>query len=141
MTVKIFTSHSAKETKAFGKKLARTLKKGDVVALHGELGTGKTTLVKGIAQGFGINPDKVSSPTFVVIHEYKWRTKIFHIDWYRLARVEGVDASLAEEGFRANAVTLIEWPERGKALLPRKHICVKLEHGGQNKRIIQILRG
>jgi tRNA threonylcarbamoyladenosine biosynthesis protein TsaE len=134
---KVLTT-SAAETKALGKKIGKFLAAGDVVALSGELGAGKTTFAKGLALGLGVrDEDEVASPTFTLIHEYAGREKIFHIDWYRLAKVEGPDRSFAEECFAANAVTIIEWPERGRVLLPSKYLSVQMEHRGGHKRLVR----
>ncbi len=132
-------SRSPSETKRIGLRIGRRLGAGDVVALHGPLGSGKTTLVKGIARGLGHRREKdVLSPTFVVIHEYAGREKIFHLDWYRLSSVRGVDRELAEECFSASAVTLVEWPERGRSILPKDRIEVTLGHCGGDSRSIHI---
>lgn len=123
-------SHSAAETKRIARSLARNLGAGDVVALSGELGSGKTTFAKGLAKALGVRSEReVSSPTFVIIHEYSARLPVFHLDWYRLERVEDADRDLAEECFEARGVTLVEWPERGKDVLPSERIEVRLSHG------------
>ncbi len=99
------------------------------MALSGELGAGKTTFVKGVAKGLGVRSEKeVASPTFVLIHEYKGKFPVYHLDWYRLPAVEGPDELLAQECFEGAGVTLVEWPERGKDLLPKKRIEVYLSH-------------
>lgn len=132
-------SRSSAETKKIGSRIGRALRSGDVVALRGPLGSGKTTLVKGIARGLGHGSEKdVLSPTFVVIHEYTGREKIYHLDWYRLSSVRGVDRQLAEECFSSKAVTLVEWPEKGEALLPKDRIEVTLAHRGEDSRSIRI---
>ena len=134
-----FLSRSAAETKKIGEKIGRSLRAGDVVALSGELGAGKTTLVKGIAKGLGVPAtEEISSPTFVLIHEYQGREKIYHLDWYRLEKVEGEDRFLVEECFADNAVTLVEWPERAKNLLPRKHLEVRLKHVSEKERRLEV---
>jgi tRNA threonylcarbamoyladenosine biosynthesis protein TsaE len=116
-----FKSRSAGETKKVGRLLGRRLKPKDVVTLG------------------GVRSEKeVASPTFVLIHEYKGRFPVYHLDWYRLARVEGPDSALAEECFEAPAVTLVEWPERGNALLPKERIEVKISHCGLTCRNIRI---
>jgi tRNA threonylcarbamoyladenosine biosynthesis protein TsaE len=131
----------ASQTKKLGEALGRSLKAGDVVALEGNLGAGKTTFVKGAAEGLGVtNPDDVLSPTFTMIHEYSGRIKIYHIDWYRLDAVRGQDALLSQECFDDNAVTFVEWPERGRALLPPCHIRVQIRHEGGDTRTVEIGR-
>lgn len=128
-------SHNASETKAIGYSLAKFLKAGDVVTLQGPLGAGKTTLVKGLARGLGVRSEKnVSSPTFVLAHEYKGRLPIFHLDWYRLRKVAGSDADTAEECFLSGGVTIVEWPERGKDLIPKSAFCLTLSHAGVDRR-------
>lgn len=132
-------SSSASETKKIARELARKLGPGDVVTLRGELGAGKTTFAKGLAKGLGVRSEKeVSSPTFVIIHEYEGRLPLYHLDWYRLERVAGADREMAEECFSGEGVTLVEWPERGKALLPRHHFDVHLRHAGATSRTIEI---
>ena len=130
---------SAGQTRDLGESFGRSLKPGDVVALEGDLGAGKTTFVKGAAEGLGIkNPDDVSSPTFTMIHEYKGRIKIYHLDWYRLSVVRGQDALLSEECFSKDAVTFVEWPQRGRNLLPQGHLRVRIRHEGGDQRMVEI---
>ncbi len=133
---------SAKETIGFGKKVGRLLKSGDVVALQGDLGAGKTTWVRGAAKGLNISASsEVASPTFVVIHEYKGREKIFHLDWYRLKKIEGVDRDLAEECFASKAITFVEWPERGRQWLPPHTLWLELKHVSLDQRKLKIIPG
>lgn len=131
------TTKSAAETTRVGEKIGKLLKAGDVVALSGELGAGKTTLVRGIVRALGVDPDEVASPTFVLVHEYEGKFKIYHMDWYRLKAVKGEDALLAEECFASPSVALVEWPERGRGVLPKKRIEVKISHSGGDKRVIE----
>ena len=134
-----FVTNSANETKKIGKQIGKLLRAGDVVALEGSLGSGKTTLVKGIAEGLGVKDKKeVVSPTFVLIHEYEAREKIYHMDWYRLSRVEGQDRLLAEECFNSKGIALVEWAERGKNIFPKEHIRISLRYKGTAARIIEI---
>lgn len=137
----IFESFSAAETARFGEKIGKLLRAGDVVALDGELGAGKTTLVKGIARGLGIKPEAVVSPTFVLIGEYEGREKVFHLDWYRLDRVEDADARLASECFDAPAVTLVEWASRGVEWLPAERLNLAIGHAGPDRRSISVTAG
>ena len=131
-------THSPAGTKRAARSLAKDLKRGDVLALYGDLGAGKTTFVKGLAKGLGVRSEKdVSSPTFVLIHEYAGKERIFHLDWYRLTAVGGADAEFAQECFPAG-ITLIEWPERGRDLLPRKRIEVRIRRLGPTERRIVI---
>jgi tRNA threonylcarbamoyl adenosine modification protein YjeE len=134
-----WVSRSEAETKKIGALFARRLRAGDVVALYGELGAGKTTLVKGIARGLGVKSGtQVLSPTFVVIHEYAGRLNVHHLDWYRLKKVEGVDEALALECFDSQGVVLVEWPQRGEKLLPENTIRIKICHKGPTTRLMEV---
>jgi tRNA threonylcarbamoyladenosine biosynthesis protein TsaE len=132
-------SNSAEETIRIGVKLARKLKKGDVVALIGDLGSGKTVLTKGIAEGLGVkNPRYVNSPTFVIIKEYKGRLPLYHFDIYRLNKTTLLDSEGYEEYFYDDGVTVIEWADKIRAILPRRYIEVRLRAEGENIRKIEI---
>ena len=136
-----FISNSVEETIRIGVKLARNLKKGSVVALVGDLGSGKTVLTKGIAEGLGVkNPRYVNSPTFVIIKEYKGKLPLYHFDLYRLNKSTVLDAESYEEYFYDDGVTVVEWAEKIRPLLPKKYIEVKLKVTGENKRKIEIKR-
>jgi len=103
---------SEAETQAVARELAATLKPGDVLLLSGDLGAGKTTFVKGLAAGLGIDPDEVSSPTFTLLHEYRGgRLTLYHADLYRLDKTATDDLGLEETGVR-DGVLAIEWPDR-----------------------------
>jgi tRNA threonylcarbamoyladenosine biosynthesis protein TsaE len=125
-------SRSAADTFAFGRELARQLKPGDVVALTGDLGAGKTVLVKGIADGLGVE-QPVTSPTFTIIHEYRGgRLPLAHVDLYRLDNVEQALAIGIEDYLGGEAVTVIEWAEKIAPLLPERarriHLRIENEH-------------
>lgn len=126
----LVTTHSCAETRRLGRKLGKLLKRGDTVLLAGELGAGKTTLAQGIARGLGV-PAKtpVTSPTFTLIQEYDGREKLLHMDWYRLSSVKGEDeVELSECLASRDAVCLVEWPERGRALWPEERLEILLKH-------------
>ncbi len=136
------TLHSAKETISFGKKVGRLLRSGDIIALKGDLGAGKTTWVKGAAKGLDMSSStEVASPTFVVIHEYQGREAIFHLDWYRLKKVDGADRDFAEECFAAKAVTFVEWPERGRSTLPAQTLWFEFTHVSPQVRKLEVRSG
>lgn len=121
-------SRSEDETGALAAELARRLTPGAIVLLYGELGAGKTAFVRGLADGLGIEPDDVSSPTFTLVQEYRGgRLPLFHVDLYRLATAEVDDLGLDDIG-AADGVVAIEWAER----LPRPRpgaIAVHITHG------------
>lgn len=129
-------TRSDAETEAVGAQLGAGLGPGAVILLHGELGAGKTAFVRGLAQGLGIDPDEVSSPTFTLVQEYRGgRLALFHVDLYRLASGEVDDLGL--DALAAEGVLAIEWAER----LPRADagaITVRLEHAGEDRRRIRI---
>lgn len=115
------------ETEAFGLRLARLLQPGDVIALIGPLGAGKTRLTKAIAVGVGVSADVVNSPTFVLIQEYTGRMPIRHCDVYRLkSPAEFPDLGL-DELFAADGVAIIEWAERVIDDLPAERLEIRLE--------------
>jgi tRNA threonylcarbamoyladenosine biosynthesis protein TsaE len=133
------TTHSEEETTAAGRELARTLGAGAIVLLSGELGAGKTAFVRGIAEGLGIDPAEVTSPTFTLVQEYRGgRLPLYHVDLYRLKPAEVDDLGL-DEMTLAGGVTAIEWSDR----LPRAFegaIAVRLELGDGSTRTIAITR-
>ncbi|HEY3161567.1 MAG TPA: tRNA (adenosine(37)-N6)-threonylcarbamoyltransferase complex ATPase subunit type 1 TsaE [Vicinamibacterales bacterium] len=107
-----YVAGSESDTQAIARELAATLRAGDVLLLAGELGAGKTTFVKGLAAGLGIDPGDVSSPTFTLLHEYRGgRLTLYHADLYRLDRTATEDLGLEEAGVR-DGVLAIEWPDR-----------------------------
>ena len=110
--IKEIISHSADETQAIGSSWAKELKHGWVVGLKGELGTGKTQLVKGLARGLGYT-GKVQSPTFALINEYSAQIPLYHIDLYRLdTRAQIIGAGLEHFFFRPDGIAVIEWIDR-----------------------------
>lgn len=132
-------SNSVKDTIGIGERLGRKLKAGDVVALIGDLGAGKTVLTKGIARGVGVSRTRyVNSPTFVIAKEYEGRIPLYHLDVYRLADTSAVDAESYEEYFYGRGVTVIEWADKIRKLLPKKYTEVSLSQAGEGKRKIEI---
>ncbi len=132
---------SVEETQAFGERLGGLLRPGDVVALFGELGSGKTTLTQGIAKGLGRDPATIKSPTFVLMREYPGEVPLIHIDGYRLtgaASASWLDLDLL---FSPGKITLIEWAERFEELLPPGCIEVHLEHVSTNRRRLRVDSG
>jgi tRNA threonylcarbamoyladenosine biosynthesis protein TsaE len=131
-------TRSVTETLEFGGRLARELQLGDVIALSGELGAGKTALVKGLAHGLGITVE-VTSPTFTLIHEYAGgRLPLYHIDLYRLDNVPQALAIGIEDYLNGPGVTVIEWAERIESLLPPNTTRIRLESLGENTRRIEV---
>jgi tRNA threonylcarbamoyladenosine biosynthesis protein TsaE len=120
---------SVQETIKFGERLGQLLTGGDVLALTGDLGAGKTVLTCGIALGLGIPMDHVSSPTFTLIQEYPGTIPLVHVDLYRLEGPSEITALGLEEYFTPNSIVLIEWAERFPQILPSDHMALRLEYG------------
>jgi tRNA threonylcarbamoyladenosine biosynthesis protein TsaE len=131
------TTQSESQTSAIGRDLAGSLSAGAVVLLSGDLGAGKTAFVRGLAEGLGIDPGAVSSPTFTLIQEYRGgRLPLHHVDLYRLQPIEVDDLGLDELTLEGG-VTAIEWPDR----LPRGFpdaVRVRIDHGDGDTRTIRI---
>ena len=121
-------SHSPGETESLGETWGRTARKGLVIALSGDLGAGKTQLVKGIARALGIT-QKIQSPTFALINEYSsGRLPLFHLDLYRLESTEQLTNLGWDEIVSSRALVLIEWPERAGSRLPDDHLPIDLDY-------------
>ena len=120
-----FKTESFEETQALGEKLGKTLKQGDVIALIGDLGTGKTCLTQGIARGVGIaSGEIVSSPSYILINEYNGTIPIYHIDLYRLENSEEIAELGLSEYVEGDGICIIEWAERMADALP--DTCIKI---------------
>ena len=134
-----FETSSDEETRALGRQLAARLPRRCVVLLIGELGSGKTTLSKGIVEGLGAaRAEDVSSPTFTLIHEYGDPVSVYHIDLYRLDTAEEARRLGLEDLFEQQAVALIEWGERFPELLPDNRVEIHLRHSGEDRREIKV---
>ena len=117
------------ETKQFGLNLGKDLKKGDIVALTGDLGTGKTTLTKYIGEGLGIT-EMITSPTFTIIQEYySGRLPLYHFDVYRINDIEEMAELGYEEYFYGDGVTIIEWADQILEIIPEHAIVINIEYG------------
>lgn len=135
-----FTSNSPEETIEFGRKLSSQLKGGEVIAVCGALGSGKTHLIKGIASGVGAaESKKVTSPTFVIINEYKGRFDIYHIDAYRLESLSEFEMLGFDDYCHSESIVLIEWADKVESVLRDiSYIRTELFHAGQNIRKIHL---
>lgn len=122
------TLPSRAATEALGKKIGRTVTGGETLALSGELGAGKTALVRGIATGLGTPPNHVTSPTFVLIHEYSGRLPLVHVDLYRLRSIAEAEGIGLREYFHGDIVTAIEWADKFPELLPGDRLELALQH-------------
>ena len=125
------------DTAAAGEALGRTLGAGDVVALYGELGAGKTCFVQGLARGLDVHVNP-TSPTFVMVNEYRGRVPVHHVDAYRTASLtELIDLGLLEL-LGGVGVTVVEWADRAEALLPARTVRVRIDGLGDEPRTIAI---
>lgn len=131
-------SKNTEQTIALGERLAKHLKKGDIVCLQGDLGAGKTTFIKGVAKGLKIAPVKVNSPTFILMNAYQGRLPLYHFDLYRLEKMEEIGAIGYEEFLYGDGVSVIEWAERLGVLTPKEYLRVELKHKGENERSIKV---
>ncbi len=127
-------SHSPGQTRALAARLGTLLAPGDVVALNGELGSGKTEFVHGLAQGLGIPPDLVASPSFILVHEYPGRVPLVHLDLYRLEDLPAELLPDLEEYLAGDHVVAVEWARRLAPLLPGDYLEVDLEITGEDDR-------
>jgi len=131
-------SKSPEETIGIGEHLAKCVKKGDIICFFGDLGSGKTTLIKGIAGGLKISQNKVHSPTFVLMNIYQGRLPLFHFDLYRLESAQEINALGCDEFFYDNGVSVIEWADRLGTFLPKEYLRVDLKHRKLNERVIRL---
>lgn len=136
--MKTYISKGPDETKEIGFKLGSLLRPGDVVGLYGELGSGKTTLVKGIAKAFGIEDKDIVSASFTIITEYNTTPPFSHIDLYRIEK----DTELDEVGFwdhiKGDGISVIEWAEKAEKSLPEEMIKIRLKFLSEEIREITI---
>ncbi len=136
----IHESNSVEQTESIAADLAQKLTGGEVIALEGDLGAGKTQFVRGLAKGLGGNPRAVSSPTFVLLNVYDTgRLTLFHLDAYRVHGPEDFEAIGFAELLEQNAIIAVEWPSRIAALLPARYITVRITPVGEAARRIEIV--
>ncbi|MBZ5719226.1 MAG: tRNA (adenosine(37)-N6)-threonylcarbamoyltransferase complex ATPase subunit type 1 TsaE [Acidobacteriia bacterium] len=140
MNTREFTTHSAEETIALGRSLADLLRPPKLVLLRGELGAGKTTLVKGIAEAFhAASEEDVTSPTFTLVHEYRGpEVNVFHIDLYRIDTPRELETLGLDDLLSGNSVLLIEWGDKFARFERERDVEIVLERVGENERRIRI---
>jgi tRNA threonylcarbamoyladenosine biosynthesis protein TsaE len=140
MSTQEFTTQSAEETIALGRTLAKTLAPPKLVLLRGELGAGKTTLVKGIAEAFhAASEEDVTSPTFTLVHEYHGpAVNLYHIDLYRVDTARELETLGLDDLVAENSILLIEWGEKFPRLQRDRDVEIALERVGENGRRIQL---
>ena len=131
---------SAEETEAVGQRIAASIGAGDVVLVSGELGAGKTTLIRGVCRGLGVTAP-VTSPTFTIGHIYPGRVPVAHLDLYRLADLGQEDPALLDDYVTERNVALIEWPGTAEPQLERVSRRVEIRHLGGDEREIELTGG
>ncbi len=137
--MKTIETHSAEETTDLGRRLSNDIKPGTIVLLRGDLGAGKTTLVKGIAEGFhAALAEDVTSPTFTLIHEYRGpKVTLYHIDLYRIDTPRELDTLALDDLISANSILLIEWGEKFERFTKERDREIAIEHlGGDDRRVV-----
>jgi tRNA threonylcarbamoyladenosine biosynthesis protein TsaE len=122
-----------------GARIAAELSPGDVVLVSGEVGAGKTTLIRGAARALGVT-EPVTSPTFTIGHRYRGRVPVSHLDLYRLDGMEGEDPGLLDDYLTEDAVTFVEWPLAAEPVLEQVALRVELAHEGGDRRLITVQR-
>lgn len=135
----VIQTKSASETIRIGRRIGSRLLPGDVVALVGELGAGKTQFIKGLAAGAGIaNPTYISSPSFTLINEYPGKITFYHIDLFRLGKEKEAEELGLDDYFQGNSITVIEWADKIPSLLPDELLLICIAYTGRNTRSLEI---
>ena len=129
-------SASCMDTVRIGEVLGKSLKGGEILAIRGELGAGKTVLVKGIAKGLGVE-EEPNSPTFVIMNAYEGRIPLYHFDLYRVSGIGELEDIGYEEYFFGDGVTVVEWADRIPEVFPKEAIQIEIEILGENEREIK----
>lgn len=134
------TSHSPEETISIAREFSKKIKPGTVIALTGNLGSGKTTFIKGLAMGFGLeDAGAITSPTFALMHIYPSNPQVYHFDLYRLDTVKDVqDIGFEEFINEPNTVTCVEWAEKAGELMPKDTVRISFEVTGDTERRISL---
>lgn len=130
-------TRSPEETQAFGKRCGELSKPGDILLLTGELGAGKTCLTQGIAFGLGIK-EYALSPTFVIMRQLKGRLPLYHIDLYRLDRLEETADLGLDDYFFSDGISVVEWAEKALSLMPSEHLLIQIEYLDSSGRLLRL---
>lgn len=121
-----FLSQSSAETLYLGERISGALRADDVAGLTGDLGSGKTCLIQGICRGLGVT-EPVTSPTFTLVQEYTGSLPVYHLDLYRLDRIEEIEQLGLDQYFESGGIALIEWAERARPILPAGAIDIRID--------------
>ena len=131
-------SNSAEQTRKIGMKLGKLAASGDVILLVGSLGAGKTYLTQGIAHGLGIH-EYTASPTFVLVREYRGKLPLYHIDLYRLDKIEEVTQLGLDDYLYGNGVCVVEWADKGLSVLPEEYLLIEMQIVSPMKRKLNLI--
>jgi tRNA threonylcarbamoyladenosine biosynthesis protein TsaE len=135
----VFQTKNAAETIRIGRDIGGLLRPGDVVALVGELGAGKTQFIKGLAEGAGVGKSTyVSSPSFTLINEYPGRVPFYHVDLFRLELEKEAEELGLEDYFQGGGITAVEWADKIPSLLPKEMLLIHIAYTGKNTRSLEI---
>ena len=137
MTTIQLTSHRPEQTQRLGIRLAELAQAGDVFLLTGNLGSGKTCLTQGIAWGLGVK-EYAFSPSFVIVREYHGRLTLYHVDFYRLDRIEEIIDLGLDEYLYGSGVCVVEWAEKGTSVLPQENLLINLSYVSDTERSISL---
>jgi tRNA threonylcarbamoyladenosine biosynthesis protein TsaE len=132
-----FISHSPEDTQCLGRRLGEKAEAGDIFLLVGSLGAGKTCLTQGIAWGLGVE-GYISSPSFVVVKEHQGRLSLYHIDLYRLNKIEEILELGLDSYFYDGGVCVVEWAQRGMGALPQEHLLIRLDYLSETERSFRL---
>ncbi len=135
----VISSKNTAETIRIGRDIGGLLRPGDVVALVGELGAGKTQFIKGLAEGAGVGKSTyVSSPSFTLINEYPGRVPFYHVDLFRLEQEKEAEELGLEDYFQGGGITAVEWADKILSLLPKEMLLIHIAYTGKNTRSLEI---
>jgi len=135
----VYFSGSPEQTRLLGEALGKHVYAGDLIGLVGELGSGKTLFVGGLARGLGVDPSTyVSSPTFTIMHRYLGRLPLYHIDLYRIDTPEALSTLGLHEYLEGDGVAAVEWAEHGAGIFPKERLMVRLHQSGSEARAIEL---
>ena len=135
---KAFTTNSQEETKRLGEKIGRFLKEGDVVALVGNLGAGKTVIANGLCGGLGVKESYITSPTYTIINQYDGRIPVYHIDLYRLKNSSELYNLGWDEYIYGHGACVIEWADKASEMLSEEYLMINIEVTGKDNRKITL---
>jgi tRNA threonylcarbamoyladenosine biosynthesis protein TsaE len=134
----VLSTHSAEETRALGKRLGSLLQPGDFIGLIGDLGAGKTELIRGVAEGAAVPSEDVTSPSFALINVYEGRIRLYHADLYRLTSAEQLHAIGWDDVLESEGAVVVEWIDRVPQAAPKEGLMIHMGDGGGSVREVRV---